>query len=360
MEITTRNTNTLMHSVYQIFRQQMATTPPTESRNGPVYRYPEPVSICLTHPDERVNFSAVRDANPFFHLMEGLAMLAPHNSVAFLAYFAKAMLQYSDDGQTYNAFYGTRARRWTHTPKQLIDQLSIVIRTLRDNPDTRQAVVQLWDPIDLVFNSKDKACNLALLFDISREGLVNMTSFNRSNDAVLGGVSGANIVHLSMFQEYVACALGRPVGVWWHISNNLHVYAEQPQWKRLCEPANVTDIVDPYTNHDHMELLPLFDEASGHSRNKFDEELSRFLNHATAVIVGGFANDLLLRTNYADGYISAVAVPMFNVWQRYKAKDNLGALMLTEEIVAPDWKLACRLWLDRRINSHTKPIHNHE
>ena len=42
------------------------------SRAGGTLEYPEPVCTVYERPLERVLFDAVRDANPFFHLMESL------------------------------------------------------------------------------------------------------------------------------------------------------------------------------------------------------------------------------------------------------------------------------------------------
>ena len=58
-----------------------------DSRNGPVVVAPGPVLTRYTHPTQRVLFSPLRDANPFFHIMEatgsgGDTTLASTNCVA--------------------------------------------------------------------------------------------------------------------------------------------------------------------------------------------------------------------------------------------------------------------------------------
>ena len=55
-----------------------------DSRNGPVLEFPEPVLICYNRPVERVLFYPSRDANPFFHLMEGLWMLVGYMSTVMM------------------------------------------------------------------------------------------------------------------------------------------------------------------------------------------------------------------------------------------------------------------------------------
>src|SRR6266478_1362063 len=94
-----------------------------DSRNGPVLVSPEPVMTVYTRPTERVLSSPLRDANPFFHLMEALWMLAGRNDVAWPAQFAKQILQYSDDGVILWGGYGARWRRWFG-----YDQLTLLIK----------------------------------------------------------------------------------------------------------------------------------------------------------------------------------------------------------------------------------------
>ncbi len=71
-----------------------------ESRNGRVYQAKTPVTTVYERPKERVLFWAERDANPFFHFMEGLWMLDGRNDLEFVKHFAKSMENYSDDGKS--------------------------------------------------------------------------------------------------------------------------------------------------------------------------------------------------------------------------------------------------------------------
>ena len=68
-----------------------------ETRTGKVLEYPAPVATTYYHPKERVLFSPIRDANPFFHLFEALWMLGGQEDVDYVSFFNKRMLDYSDD-----------------------------------------------------------------------------------------------------------------------------------------------------------------------------------------------------------------------------------------------------------------------
>jgi hypothetical protein len=135
------------------------------SRNGSTLTIDEPVLITYTHPAERVLFNTARDANPFALLYESLWMLAGRNDVESLAYYTRQFREYSDDGKTLNGAYGYRWRcakgvphLWTsggEPGKSVrgynrpgVDQLNLLVDHLKANPDSRRAVLQMWNVED--------------------------------------------------------------------------------------------------------------------------------------------------------------------------------------------------------------------
>ena len=81
------------------------------SRNGMTLELPAPVTTVYKNPAQRVLVSSARDANPFFHLMESLWILAGRDDVKFLSEFNKRMVDFSDDRTVFNAPYGYRLRK---------------------------------------------------------------------------------------------------------------------------------------------------------------------------------------------------------------------------------------------------------
>jgi hypothetical protein len=61
-----------------------------------------------------------------------------------------------------------------------------------------------------------------------------MTVTNRSNDIVYGAM-GSNLFHFSMLLEYMAYQCDMAVGKYYQVSNNLHLYTENPTSKRCLE-----------------------------------------------------------------------------------------------------------------------------
>ena len=69
-----------------------------DTRNGKALEFPTPVMTTYKVSTERVLFYPQRDANPFFHFMEGLWMLAGRNDVAWISQFNGRINTYSDTG----------------------------------------------------------------------------------------------------------------------------------------------------------------------------------------------------------------------------------------------------------------------
>lgn len=354
MEFTATDTNALMHIMYPAIKEHGVLE---STRNGNVLRFEGNTTVTLTKPRRRVNFSPSRDANPFFHVIESLAMLVGYNSVELLSYFAKNMANYSDDGHTFNAFYGTRARR-----KEL-DQMRAVARNLRKDPYSRQEVVLLCDFQDLVKVTKDKACNLCMIFTVNqRTGALDMTTFNRSNDMVWGFVTGANIVHFSYFQEFIACAIGREVGVWHHTSANMHLYLNDQAeniFKSLSgeQEDGYSDMYDWVAHKQESDKIgPMLFETCPDG----DTELTayQFLLHATSL-----CNELELAIRskrLASGknfgitnkWLLHTVIPVFNAFQcRKLGRDGDEVNHWLSKIQSPDWRMACSQWVIRRICS---------
>ena len=303
------------------------------SRVGAVLEYPDPVTTKYLRPTERVLFDVKRDANPFFHFFEGLWMLAGRNDVAWISRFNKRMMSFSDDGVTYHAAYGYRWRHhfgetFLHDGDISRDQLPKIIKLLRDDHTERRAVLQMWDPkADLGRTGKDLPCNTAVYFKV-RENRLFMTVTNRSND-IVWGCYGANCVHMSMLQEYIAAMVGVEVGPYHQVSDSWHAYTEY--W----EQYGGTD--STYLPRDLYEEVQVRPFPLVHDSGTFDDELRYFVAEPDMV------------TDYNNLCLSEVAVPMFAAWSHYKAKRYTAAMETAEEMSASDWRVACTAWLNRRM-----------
>lgn len=323
MELVVRNVNQAFSEIF--WKLKVLNLEPEHTRNGPAIVHPEMVTTVYTRPTERVLFHEGRDANPIFHLMESIWMLAGRKDVAFLTQFNSRMGDFSDDGANFNAAYGHRWRN--HFGR---DQLTDVIRLLRRDHATRQAVIQIWDSADLAKNTKDKACNTQIVFDV-RKGRLNMTVFNRSND-IWWGAYGANAVHFSVLQEFVAAATGHPVGVYRQVSNNLHLYTElYDATPYLLSPP----VSEEYDHYSRGAVVP--------SPLMIDSDYERFLEECEVFCENPFDE----RTRYASPFFDYAARPMALVSRARKTQSGDGRYY-AQQIRADDWRKAVFDWIDRR------------
>lgn len=309
-----------------------------QSRNGPTLEAKEPVCTMYEKPRERVLFSTARDANPFFHLMESLWILAGRRDVKWLEYFNANMATYSDDGKVFHGAYGYRMRN--HFGAGSIDQLIEVISLLRDERGTRRASIALWDPYDdLNVDRKDLPCNGWITF-LERDGLLNMTVYNRSNDMIWGAY-GANVVHFSILQEFIASAIGAGVGTYHQVSNSFHVYTETQQWTVIL--AEKETVLGDLYQSSGASPYPLVSVAW----DQWLKELNAFMRQTDQGFVDLDA--------YKDPFFINVACPMFQAWNERKSYFNQSrfeattrAIEIIEGMADCDWKVACDQWLTRR------------
>lgn len=307
-----------------------------ESRNGVVLVAPTPVCTIYQRPKERVLFSALRDANPFFHLMEALWMLDGRNDLAFPRTFNQRFGEYSDDGKTVWGAYGWRWKEFFG-----YDQIDLIVEELRRNPLSRRCVLSMWNAMPVQNRSlehdlhwamnggKDVPCNTNAYFDV-RGGKLNMTVCNRSND-VIWGAYGANVVHFSILQEYMAARIGVEVGVYRQVSNNFHAYTDiynEQKLQQIAEEANGTNY---YLTNPHMKIVPI--AATETAAAQLQDCICEFIEESDPI---------------GDTFLSVVAEPMLLAWRAHKLGDYKAAKNYIGIMPNCDWKLAAHAWLVRR------------
>lgn len=286
-----------------------------DTRNGPVLSIPEPIGITIKNPEQRVIFDEVRDANPFFHLLEAVWMLAGEQNVEWLSNFNKRMEGFAESDGILRGAYGFRWRYHFG-----YDQILWATTELKRDPRSRRVVISMWDQthdtIGATKEVRDIPCNTHLYFRIENDKL-EMTACNRSND-MIWGMLGANAVHMTILQEVMARELELGVGQYTVMTNNLHIYKNLPKFKDIMETIGV---VDPYSFHVKPTAI------------NFDN-LPNFLEECRSAIYGHW--------QYVhNNWLNRVVRPVHNAWfDRTDERVN--------EIMADDWRLACQEWINRR------------
>jgi len=190
-------------------------------------------SLCLTDPRRRfVDLPPVRVLNPAFAAAEAVWILSGSDD-PWIYQYNQRLSGYADHGRLMGA-YGPRLRRWHDTT----DQLDQVRAVLTDDPDSRRAVIQLFDPTADFRGYKDVPCTLGYRFFL-RDGQLHMHTTMRSQDLWLGFCY--DIFTATLLQELLAGWLGADLGEYRHHVDSLHLYARDlPAAERLppeTEPA---------------------------------------------------------------------------------------------------------------------------
>jgi hypothetical protein len=293
-----------------------------QSRNGSVLTVPYPSLLTIRYPLQRVLFDPIRDANPFFHVAEWIWMMAGSNDAEWISQFNKRMSEYADDG----VLRGAYGWRWRH-PR---DQISNVIDLLQHDPNTRQAVISMWDPVYDGAHAKtsDRPCNTHIYFRHTN-GLLDMTVCNRSNDMVWG-MLGANAVHMTYLHELVALSTKIPIGDYRVFTNNLHFYPDMPNGREL---KKTTDHYDCYGTVKPDTLL-----VCGETYEDLMADCIDMVYHSQV-------------QEFRTYWVTSVGYPMIRAYLDRENRDEW-----ISKVRAEDWKLAALQWVERR--SISKPTHH--
>jgi thymidylate synthase len=121
---------------------------------------------------------------------------------------------YAEDNGLFHGAYGPRTA----------GQYDIIIDRLMQDPDTRQAVVTIWNPqLDLQERKRDYPCTILHQFRI-RNNKLNMSVYMRSNDVWLG--AAYDFFQFTRVQIAMASVLGIEPGKYTHHVGSLHIYEQ--------------------------------------------------------------------------------------------------------------------------------------
>jgi len=323
-----------------------------------------PVVLILSDPRKRFLTCPGRWINPYFQVMEAIWILSGGSSVEWISYYLKDIEKYSDGEKEFHAPYGKRIRDFgayrdaVYTLRSVVgyppDQLKNCFDYLDIDPDTRHALVTLWNPAfdNIGMATIDRPCNFALHFLI-RESALQLTVYNRSNDIHLG-LFNANVVQFSVILEALTMCLGRPLGKQIHLINSLHFYTDSPITSRiLAEDLEKR----PFSVYDYVAPKPFWlnfrrykDLGMNYSNYQIlDIELKKFMALEQAIrngdseeIVENYTRETLFFNFLIDAIFLALS------YRALKKGDLSLAFMCLDKVVAADIFISCLEYLVRK------------
>lgn len=116
--------------------------------------------------------------------------------------------------------YGKQWRSWQTPDGRSIDQLAEVIRTIKNNPDSRRMIVCAWNPSD-VDRMALPPCHCFFQFYVA-DGRLSCQLYQRSADMFLG--VPFNIASYALLTMMIAQVCGLKPGDFVHTTGDTHIY----------------------------------------------------------------------------------------------------------------------------------------
>ena len=128
--------------------------------------------------------------------------------------------EWADENGDLGHIYGYQWRSWPDYNGGHIDQISEVIETIKNNPDSRRIIASAWNVSDLP-NMNLPPCHAFFQFYVA-DGKLSLQLYQRSADSFLG--VPFNIASYALLLMMVAQVTGLEVGDFVHTLGDAHIY----------------------------------------------------------------------------------------------------------------------------------------
>lgn len=156
--------------------------------------------------------------------------------------------EWADENGNLGPIYGYQWRSWSADGGRNIDQLKQVIKSIKENPDSRRHIVSAWNVGDLE-NMALPPCHILFQFYVA-DGKLSCQLYQRSADIFLG--VPFNIASYSLFLMMMAQVTGLKPGEFVHTLGDAHIYLnhiEQVKTQLAREPKQLPTMgINPERN----------------------------------------------------------------------------------------------------------------
>ncbi|HRE61763.1 MAG TPA: thymidylate synthase [Micropepsaceae bacterium] len=137
--------------------------------------------------------------------------------------------EWADANGDLGPVYGHQWRSWPARDGGTIDQIALVQKMIRTNPDSRRLMVTAWNPAD-VDRMALPPCHCLFQFYVA-EGKLSCQLYQRSADIFLG--VPFNIASYALLTMMMAQVTGLKVGEFIHTFGDAHLYANHIEQAEL-------------------------------------------------------------------------------------------------------------------------------
>jgi len=146
--------------------------------------------------------------------------------------------EWADEKGDLGHIYGYQWRSWPDYNGGHIDQISEVVNTIKNNPDSRRIIVSAWNVADIP-NMNLPPCHAFFQFYVA-DGRLSLQLYQRSADIFLG--VPFNIASYALLLQMMAQVTGLKAGDFVHTLGDAHIYTnhmEQVQLQLSREPRHL-------------------------------------------------------------------------------------------------------------------------
>lgn len=150
--------------------------------------------------------------------------------------------EWADENGNLGPVYGYQWRSWPTYDGKHIDQITELINTIKNNPDSRRMLVSAWN-VALIPEMQLPPCHIVFQFYVAN-GKLSCQLYQRSADVFLG--VPFNIASYALLLEMVAQACDLKAGEFIHTLGDAHIYLnhiEQAKLQLSREPRKLPQLV---------------------------------------------------------------------------------------------------------------------
>ena len=137
--------------------------------------------------------------------------------------------EWADEKGDLGHIYGYQWRSWPDYNGGHIDQISEVVNTIKNNPDSRRIIVSAWNVADIP-NMNLPPCHAFFQFYVA-DGRLSLQLYQRSADIFLG--VPFNIASYALLLQMMAQVTGLKVGDFVHTLGDAHIYTNHMEQVQL-------------------------------------------------------------------------------------------------------------------------------
>ena len=137
--------------------------------------------------------------------------------------------EWADENGNLGPVYGSQWRSWPTPDGKHIDQISELVKSLKNNPDSRRHVVSAWN-VGQIDQMKLPPCHLLIQFYVAN-GKLSCQLYQRSADIFLG--VPFNIASYALLTMMLAQVCELEVGEFVHTLGDAHIYLNHLEQVKL-------------------------------------------------------------------------------------------------------------------------------